>query len=96
MVELSLYGIKIVVEFAASAFKRGYTENDLILVISKRIYDETLQEDPNKTLVVGFDSKGNLTELVFNVLPNQRIVIFHAMPCRKLYEERIGKRRSHG
>jgi hypothetical protein len=47
-------------------------------------------------LVVGFDNKGNLTELMFNKLSENHIKIFHAMPCRKVYEERIGKRRSNG
>ena len=95
IVELSLYGVIIKVEFASSAFKHGCTKDDMLSVISNNVYDETLHEDPKKTLVIGFDRKGRLIELVFNALSDQHIVVFHAMTCRKIYRDRIGKRRSN-
>jgi hypothetical protein len=44
--------------------------------------------DPNKTLAVGFDSSANLTEVIFHVLSEEKIVVFHAMTCRKVYVEK--------
>jgi hypothetical protein len=90
---LDIFGQTINVKFTQSALKRGYTEKALIAVLKNYVYDETLQEDPNKTLVVGFDDKGLLTEMIFNVVSSSRIVVFHAMPCRKVYEDRIGRQK---
>ena len=95
MAKLLLFGTLIEVRFTSSAFKHGCTKKDLLSALSNNIYDETLQLDPNKTLVVGFDTKGNLVELVFNVVDHQSITVFHAMPCRKTYLDRIGKRRQN-
>jgi hypothetical protein len=88
-----LFGQDITVEFTPSALKRGYTEESLMMVFNNCVYDETLQEDPSKTLVIGFDENGKLTEMIFNVIEPTRIVVFHAMPCRKVYENRIGLKR---
>ena len=67
-----------------------YTSNeDIFYTLEQSIHDETLQTDPNKTLSIGFDSKARLLEIIFHVISDEHIVVFHAMPCRKTYIEGI-------
>jgi hypothetical protein len=48
-----------------------------------------LVEIPNKTLFVGYDEKARLVEVICDVVSENLIVVYHAMPCRKQYIERI-------
>jgi hypothetical protein len=36
-------------------------------------------------LLIGFDTKGNLIEVMYNIIDENSINIFHAMKCRKEY-----------
>jgi hypothetical protein len=88
--EQSLYkktitGTEVNIEIVPSAFKHGKTEADILTALDHYVFDETLSADPNKTLVVGFDTNANLTEVIFHVLSDESIVVFHAMPCRKVF-----------
>ena len=75
--------------FTQSAFKHGITETGILKALSDIIYDETLLLIPNKTLFVGYDEKARLIEIICDVISEEQIVIYHAMPCRKQYRERI-------
>jgi hypothetical protein len=74
-----------------SALKHGKTVADILKTLDHTIFDETIMVDPNKTLVVGFDANANLTEIIFHVLSGEHIIVFHAMPCRKVYLEKALK-----
>ena len=77
------------VEIISSATKHGLSEEDILYALRQSIYDETLETDPNKTLSIGYDGKARLIEVIFHVLSDVHIVVFHAMPCRKSYIERM-------
>ena len=79
------------VEILPSATKHGLTKEDILTAVEHSIYDETLQEDPNKALSIGYDSKARLLEVIFHVISDDNIVVFHAMKCRKIYIERMLK-----
>jgi hypothetical protein len=88
--EQSLYRTTIAdtevdIEIVPSALKHGKTVADILATLDHFIFDETISADPNKTLVIGFDTNTNLTEIIFHVLSDTYIVVFHAMPCRKVY-----------
>ena len=45
---------------------------------------------PQKNALVGFDRAGNLLEILYNEIDDDRIEIFHAMRARKTFLERLG------
>ena len=77
------------VEILPSAMKHGLNKEDILAALESSIHDEALQEDPNKTLIIGYDGKARLLEIIFHVVSDEYIVIFHAMKCRKIYIERM-------
>jgi hypothetical protein len=36
-------------------------------------------------LILGFDCNGNLLEIMYNIIDEQRVNVFHAMKCRNTY-----------
>ena len=89
--KLVLAGFVVDVEILPSATKHGLSEEDILYALRQSIYDETLEADPNKTLSIGYDGKARLMEIIFHVISDEYIVVFHAMPCRKNYIERMLK-----
>ena len=87
--KLEFSGSTVDIEILPSATKHGISEEDILFSLGQSIHDETLQIDPNKTLSIGFDSKARILEIVFDVISDEHIVVFHAMPCRKIYIERM-------
>ena len=79
----------ILVEILSSAFKHGIDKEDILSALENNIYDETLENNPNKTLAIGYDRNAKLLEIIFHVLSDEHIVVFHAMPCRKYYIKRM-------
>ena len=88
---LSISGSMVNVEILPSATKHGQSREDILYALERSIHDETLETDPNKTLSIGYDGNANLLEVIFHVLSDEHIVVFHAMPCRKQYIERMVK-----
>ena len=89
--KISIAGSDISVEILPSATKHGQSRDDILCALERSIYDETLESDPNKTLSIGYDGQAKLLEVVFHVLSDDHIVVFHSMPCRKQYIERMVK-----
>ena len=87
--KLSINDTNVNVEILSSATKHGQSKEDILYALEWSIYDETLQSDPNKTLSIGYDKNANLLEVIFHVLSDEHIVVFHSMPCRKHYIERM-------
>jgi len=79
------------IEILPSATKHGQSKDDILCALEQCIYDETLEDEPNKTLAMGYDRNAKLLEVIFHVVTNEHIVVFHAMPCRKYYIERMMK-----
>ena len=48
-------------------------------------YDDTFEEDPEKHLLIGFDRNANLLEIMYNVIDEQTIKVFHAMKCTNTF-----------
>jgi hypothetical protein len=59
-------------------------------------YDAFLDEgDPDaedKYVLIGFDRKANLIEILYNVIADGRIRVFHAMKCRSAFIRLLGHR----
>ena len=66
-----------------SALKHGYTRADIEWAFLHPICNGILSEYENKYLLVGFDTKGNPIEVIYNRIDEDRINVFHTMKCRK-------------
>ena len=89
--KLAIAGFLVNIEILPSALKHGLRKEDILCALECSIYDEMLESNPNKTLSIGYDSNAKLLEVIFHVLSDEHIVVFHAMPCRKYYIERMLK-----
>jgi hypothetical protein len=77
--------------FNEAAFKHGVSEDDMRTALGSYLIDMELFDGENKYLLVGFDRNGNLIELMYNVIDEHSINVFHAMRCRKEYLKLLGK-----
>jgi hypothetical protein len=75
----------VIVKFIPSAFKHGVSEANIRHAILNYKYDDIFDNDPEKHLLIGFDSNANLLEIMYNVIDEQCIKIFHAMKCRDAF-----------
>jgi hypothetical protein len=55
-----------------------YLKHDPYLLV-----DILLEKHINKFLLIGFDLKGNLLEVMYNLVDEETANVFHAMKCRK-------------
>jgi hypothetical protein len=78
--------------FNETAFKHGVTAEDIDCAMAVPLTDIILEKHINKYLVIGFDVKGNLLEIMYNLADEDTANVFHAMKCRKeLYKYLPGR-----
>jgi hypothetical protein len=77
----------VVVKFVQSAFRHNITEVDIRHAILNWRYDDIVENDPGKHLLIGFDSNANLLEIMYNVIDEQTVKVFHAMKCTNAHRE---------
>jgi hypothetical protein len=46
----------------------------------------------HKYIVLGFDTAGNLLEIMYNEMEDGGLNVFHAMPCRSIFESLLPDR----
>jgi uncharacterized DUF497 family protein len=82
------------IEFNQAAFRHNITEQDIRFAIDTARFDACIDTDEtdNKFLIIGFDRNANLLEIMYNVIDEDTINVFHAMKCRKQYTHLIGRR----
>ena len=84
----------IEIAFNNSAFKHGITEQDIRSAITTFLIDIALDDSNDeyeKFLIIGFDTKGNLLEVMYNIVDGQNINVFHSMKCRKEFLKLLGR-----
>jgi hypothetical protein len=69
----------------ASAFKHGVTLENIRYVLAYPKYEGPVEGYENKYLVIGFDTAGNLLEIMYNEMDNGGFNVFHAMLCRSIF-----------
>ena len=88
------------IEFNESAFRHGVSREDIFWAFDNAKYDGWLNEgvgkDKDKYLLIGFDRKGNPLEILYNIMDNETLNVFHAMPCRNIYYHLIPKEENYG
>jgi hypothetical protein len=77
--------------FKPTAFRHGVSEADIRHAFDHYLSDGTVAGEDHKHLLVGLDRKGNALEVLYNVLDENTVNVFHAMKCRKkwLYFENL-------
>jgi hypothetical protein len=75
-----------------SAFKHGFTKDDILSAFRTAVYDVMLRDDREKRLLIGFNVAGNPLEILYNEMDDGRIIVFHAMSCRTKYTAYLNKR----
>jgi predicted cupin superfamily sugar epimerase len=73
------------IEFNQAAFKHGISDVDIRHAIRHFIYEEQIDDGDDKHLVLGFDTSRRLLEIIYNVIDEHTISVFHAMKCRKVW-----------
>ena len=73
------------IEFNMSAFKHGFTEENIRCVFNRPLYEGPLEGDEEKYIVIGFDNSGKLLEILYNIIDDKTINVFHAMRCRSIF-----------
>jgi len=80
-----------------SAFKHGVSEADIRWAVRTLICDVLIDEYENKYAIIGFDTKGNVIEVMYNLINDQLIKVFHAMKCRESFRKKYAiKGEDHG
>jgi hypothetical protein len=71
--------------FKATAFQHGILEADIRKAFEHCLFDHALQGEEDKNLLIGLNRNGFPLEIIYNVLDDETINVFHAMECRKAY-----------
>jgi hypothetical protein len=84
----------ITIEFNQAAFTHGLTQDDIRFAFDTARYDGSIDEDEsdNKYLLIGFDRNANPIEVMYNVIDENSINVFHAMKLRKNFRHLIKTR----
>jgi uncharacterized DUF497 family protein len=83
--------VDVDIRFSRSAFRHGVSEADIRTAFDNVLYDERLddsdeEEDLNaRYLLIGFDRKANPLEVLYNIIDEDTLKVFHAMKCRNIY-----------
>jgi hypothetical protein len=73
------------VEIHASAHRHDVSEEDMLHAVEHSLAVDDVGEDPDRWLVLGPDTAGNLLEVVVLISDEGDEIIIHAMPMRPKY-----------
>jgi hypothetical protein len=73
------------VEIIESARRHGCTDESIRHAVENALVSEPAGEDPERVLVLGPDTAGNLLEVVAIVRTDKSLVAVHAMAMRTKY-----------
>ena len=65
-----------------SAYKHGYTMDDIKQAVKTKIYDGLLRGEDDTNVIIGFDTVANPMEVFYNIIDDETIRVFHAMTLR--------------
>jgi len=71
--------------FIPSAFKHGFSEADIRWAVRTLIGEFLVDEYEDTYAIIGFDTKGNALEIMYNLINDQTMEVFHAIRCRESF-----------
>jgi hypothetical protein len=84
------------IEFNEAAFKHDITEVNIRYAMWHPLHEQLLEDYINKWLIVGYDTVGNLIEVAYNIIDDDTVNVFHAMPCRNKILKQLDFWRNYG
>ncbi|GHV73684.1 hypothetical protein AGMMS49940_09860 [Spirochaetia bacterium] len=82
-----IYPMELDISFHESAFKHEVTEADIRWAFKTFVFEEPIEGEEDKYLLIGYDLSGNPLEILFNEIGENSYYVFHAMKCRKQLRE---------
>jgi hypothetical protein len=73
------------IEFNKSAFRHKVTETNIRYAMWHPLCEKLIGLYTNKWLIIGYDTAGNLIEVAYNIIDDDTVNVFHAMPCRNKF-----------
>jgi hypothetical protein len=76
-----------VIIFKEAAFKHKISKDDILHAFMNPYYDGPIEDNDDKSnrfLRLGFDTTGNLLEILYNEYKDH-VCIFHVMKCRSIF-----------
>jgi hypothetical protein len=91
----------VVILFNPSAFKHNFTEADIRWALDTSLFDGKLDEKKDKDardkyLNIGFDRNVNALEILYNVIDDNTINIFHANKLSNKYKHFLNNGGNNG
>lgn len=77
-------------EIHSSARKHGVADPDILHAIDHALALEDAGEDPDRWLLIGPDTAGNLLEIVIMITAEGTQLAIHAMAMRNQYRRLLG------
>jgi len=77
------------IEFNKAAFKHKITEDNIRYAMWHPLHEQLLDLYINKWLIIGYDTVGNLIEVAYNIIDDDTVNVFHAMPCREKFYSQL-------
>jgi uncharacterized DUF497 family protein len=77
--------VEVAIELHQPAFKHGISGADIKRAVQNVIYNDVVDGFDDRYPLLGFDSNGNLLEMLYNFIDEQSVSVFHAMKCRKVW-----------
>jgi len=79
----SIVFMKPEIIYTTSAFKHGYTQDDIERAVGTKIYEDTLEDEDDIYVIIGFDTVANPIEVFYNIIDDETIRVFHTMALRE-------------
>jgi len=80
--------------FNPSAFKHEFSKEDVFKAIESKIYEGPVKGFENKYAIIGFNSKGALLEILYNIIDSESINLFHVDKCKPNFRKQLMEMRS--
>jgi hypothetical protein len=91
VVDMFYKDIEIV--FKQSAFGHEQTEEDILWAFETAEFDEYVIGSEDQYRLLGFNTKSNMIEVMYNEINDHKINVFHAMPCQNKFLDLLNSRR---
>ena len=82
--------MEVIVEFNESAFRHNISREDILHAVKNRAYAATVEGVSEKYAAIGFDRAGNSLEIMYHVIDDDTISVFHAMRLRNSFIKMLG------
>jgi hypothetical protein len=70
--------------------KHGFSEEDIRQAIRTLFCETLIDEYKDNYAIIGFDTKRNALEILYNLINDETMEVYHAMKCSKSFHRKYG------